>query len=900
MSRDIVAVAPNQTLAEAAETMTRLGVSALLVTEAGEPVGIVTERDILRAMGADTDLCEPVAGVMSRPVATVPADADSREAYHQLVRRGIRHLLVVDGRQAPVGMVSESDFRKDRGLEDFIRPRDVAGAMAKRVTRLGESATVAEAAALMEKEGCGYVVVVDDGDRPLGIVTERDMVRLYHGKAGRRLLAQAMSKPVAVIDPDAPLQEAVERMRQRRLRRLVVTDAAGVVAGVLTEHDLVRHLEHEYVDLLRDTVQAQARELREFHRMLGRREKLDEILAAASDLALVASRRNGRIIYANEHAQELLGKATALPGAFLPETLAAAGFEADWVREAWCVLRERGKWSGEAGLASLADQRYFDIHASLLSTGGAKPFGYVLTLRDITSQRLAVSALQASETRYRTLVEHLPMRVFVKDRRFAYVSCNSKYAGDVAIAPADIVGKTDFEFFPAELAERYQNDDRRVMTEGLTLTVEEPFVDRQGRRLWIHTSKVPLRDDAGAIQGVVGIFADITERKRAEEELRRVNWALRALSRSNSALIHAESEENQFQTCCETVTSDGFYPLAWIGWALDDAEKTVQVRAAAGPARDYLQGLRVSWGDNALGRGPTGTVIRSGVTYVNNDLAGNPAFAPWREKARRAGLAASIVLPIKIGGATLGALNIYAREPDAFGAAEVALMEELAADLGFGVQTRGVEEAFKAAQAQREKQAEKLRDALESIIGAVGATLERRDPYTAGHERRVSDLAATLAGHLGLESERVHGLRLAGTVHDIGKVQVPAEILSRPVRLNDMEMALVRTHAETGYEILKDIDFPWPIAEIVRQHHEYLDGSGYPHGRKGDEILLEARILTVADIVEAMSSHRPYRPGLGLDAALGQIQSMRGGQLDPCVVDACVELFRRRDYRFPE
>ncbi len=187
---------------------------------------------------------------------------------------------------------------------------------------------------------------------------------------------------------------------------------------------------------------------------------------------------------------------------------------------------------------------------------------------------------------------------------------------------------------------------------------------------------------------------------------------------------------------------------------------------------------------------------------------------------------------------------------------------------------------------------------LEQSLQAISTMLEKRDPYTAGHQQRVADLAEKIALELGLSKEQAHGIRLAGIVHDIGKIQTPAEVLTKPGKLTDIEFSLIKLHPQTGYDILKNIKFPWPIAEAVLQHHERLDGSGYPQGLKGKKIILEARIISVADVVEAMSSHRPYRAGLGLEAALEEITSKRGIHFDPDVVDACLRLFKEHGYKF--
>ena len=183
-------------------------------------------------------------------------------------------------------------------------------------------------------------------------------------------------------------------------------------------------------------------------------------------------------------------------------------------------------------------------------------------------------------------------------------------------------------------------------------------------------------------------------------------------------------------------------------------------------------------------------------------------------------------------------------------------------------------------------------------IQALVAMVEMRDPYTSGHQRRVANLAPAIAAEMGLSSELIEGIRMAGAIHDIGKIAVPAEILSKPGKITETEFEMIKAHSQIGYNILKEIEFPWPIAKIVLQHQERIDGSGYPAGLSDGKIILEARILAVADVVEAMSSHRPYRPALGIDTALEGIFKNRDILYDSDVVDACVKLFRERGFKF--
>lgn len=186
---------------------------------------------------------------------------------------------------------------------------------------------------------------------------------------------------------------------------------------------------------------------------------------------------------------------------------------------------------------------------------------------------------------------------------------------------------------------------------------------------------------------------------------------------------------------------------------------------------------------------------------------------------------------------------------------------------------------------------DKLRKTLDAVIQTMALTVEMRDPYTAGHQRRVAQLACAIAGELNLPQEKINGIRVAGIIHDIGKICVPSEILSKPGRITEMEFSLIKEHPRTGYDIIKGIDFPWPVAQSVLQHHERLNGSGYPGKLSGEGIILEARVLAVSDTVEAMASHRPYRPALGIDKALDEVSQKKGVLYDAGVVDACLRVF---------
>jgi putative two-component system response regulator len=202
------------------------------------------------------------------------------------------------------------------------------------------------------------------------------------------------------------------------------------------------------------------------------------------------------------------------------------------------------------------------------------------------------------------------------------------------------------------------------------------------------------------------------------------------------------------------------------------------------------------------------------------------------------------------------------------------------------------------AEKENKQALQKLRKTITGTIYAMAMTIEIRDPYTAGHQRRVASLSRAIGKELCLSPLQIEGLGMAGVIHDIGKISIPSEILSKPGNLNKLEYEIMKTHPQVGYNILKSIEFPWPLAEITAQHHERLDGSGYPLGLKENEIIFEAKILSVADVVEAMASHRPYRAAKGIDFALNEISKRRGIAFDPQVIDVCLHLFNKKDYKF--
>ncbi len=378
----------------------------------------------------------------------------------------------------------------------------------------------------------------------------------------------------------------------------------------------------------------------------------------------------------------------------------------------------------------------------------------------------------------------------------------------------------------------------------------------------------------------------------ANQDLQRVNRALETISLCNEVLIHAVDETQLLREMCQIIIENAGYQFVWVGYKELDEAKTIKPITHAGNYIQYVERDQVSWGDTEHGRGPSGMAIKTQHPALIKNALTDPDYAVWRRHAQQLGYRSVLALPLVSFHQVLGVMTIYSRQEDGFSTTEIELLDQLSKDLAFGIvslRTRLLQE----------QSSERLMESLEGTISAMSATMEMRDRYTSGHQQRVAEISRSIAEEMGLTADEIHGIYLAAQIHDIGKIHIPAEILTKPGRLNELEYSLVKTHPQNGFDVLKNIKFPWPIARMIHQHHERLDGSGYPLGLKNQEICLGAKIIAVADVLEAMYSHRPYRPALGLEPALEEIRSHSGTQFDPLVVAACLRLFEEKGYNIP-
>jgi HD-GYP domain-containing protein (c-di-GMP phosphodiesterase class II) len=433
-----------------------------------------------------------------------------------------------------------------------------------------------------------------------------------------------------------------------------------------------------------------------------------------------------------------------------------------------------------------------------------------------------------------------------------------------------------------------------AILEGRAVNAMDLHYPEEGR--WRELTLSPIAD-RHASHGMVHLLRDVTPRKHAEEDLKRLNRVLRAITASNQTLIHASDEDSLLRDICAIVVEKGGYRMAWVGYTDETPGRPIIPKAWAGEERGYLSETTFTWGDSRFDERPASMAIRTGKISICNDIATDPNFGEARDAALRRGFAATTAFPLfDSEHQTIGMLAIYSDEAHIFNSEEVAILSELAGDLGYGINALRAGSARASAETQAREWQRQLAGTLEQTVQALAGMVELRDPYTAGHQRRVAELAVAIGREMQLDELRLEGLLVTGLVHDVGKIQVPSEILSRPCRFTDLEFNLVKGHSDAGYEILKVVPFPWPVADTVRQHHERLDGSGYPNGLMGNEMLLEARIIAVADVVEAMASYRPYRDALEIDEVMNEIERQAGILYDLDVVTACLRLFREQGF----
>lgn len=727
----------------------------------------------------------------------------------------------------------------------------------------------------------------------------------------------------------------------------------------------------------------------------------------------------GRVLFSRRW-REILGFGDGEPGQRIEDWLALvhADDRAPLQAQVDAVL-ERGEtlYQSEHRLRC-ADGRYKWVHDRGMVVerdARGRPRRMVGTIADIDARK----RLELDRERYYRLFQLSLEPLCIMDTATVTLQAVNKGFTDLlGYTEDEMAGRSPTDFMAPEDVAPTASAVRDFLVSGVLDALDNRYLTRDGRRVILSWRAFLDRDN-----GLMYWSArDVTEHRAAQHRVQRLDRLYAALSACNSAIVRCESEDELVREICHIVVRHGGLRMAWLG-RIDRESRRVEVVHADGAGLDYLDGIEISVdADNPHGRGPTGTAGRENRPVWFEDLADNPAFAPWRDRAAKFGWRAAAALPVRRGGEPVAVLSLYADEAEFFDADIRKLLIEMSHDIGYAFDKFDAEAASARSRAELEESEQRFRALVEqgiagayivqdgrlvyanprlaailgyddfrellerspevlavpadrarmvanlrqliegevprletlftgvrkdgslvevsthssvatyrgrlAVIGLLqdmsdrqvaedhvrhyAAKLESmllgtvnmvtsisdlRDPYTAGHERRVAEIAAALGRELGLEESRIEGLRIAGLLHDVGNILIPAEILSKPGKLSETEFGIVQEHARAGHDVLKDIDFPWPVAAVALQHHERLDGSGYPQGLKGDAIVLEARIVAVADVVEAMASHRPYRPAIGVEAALAEIEQGAGTRYDAQVVAACLRLYRERGFQ---
>ena len=510
--------------------------------------------------------------------------------------------------------------------------------------------------------------------------------------------------------------------------------------------------------------------------------------------------------------------------------------------------------------------------------------GLAIWVRDESPQAEAAEHLRRVQARSEALIQRSGDVILLIDAEGSLTYASPALARVLGYAPEEVLGRSAFDFV--------HPDDLHVAAESMASILEstglaEPVTYRvrhaDGSWRWMEDVANNLLDDP-LVGGIVVTLRDVTAQRQAAAAVADLNRVLRTVTAADVAVVRATTEEELLTEMCRVVVETGGYQLAWIAGPDPFRAGCVRPVAVFGAAPTLPEQV-IAASHGPVAHGVTTEAIFAGRTVHLADVAELPEGLPLRELSLESGYRSQIALPLAVDGQVAYALTIHAAEAGTFDADEIALFEQLATNLAFGISSL--------------RTLRRAEHNLDVLVSTVAGVAEHRDPYTAGHQLRVAEVASAIAAELGLLADQVAGIEIAARLHDIGKIAVPSEILTKPGRLAPEELALIRRHAQVGQAMVQGIEFPWPVARMIGEHHERLDGSGYPNGLVGDQIHLGSQILAVADMVEAMVSHRPYRPGKGLDVALAQVESERGTSLDADVVDACLRLFRDHGYQLP-
>ncbi|MDD8021028.1 MAG: PAS domain S-box protein [Acidobacteriota bacterium] len=485
---------------------------------------------------------------------------------------------------------------------------------------------------------------------------------------------------------------------------------------------------------------------------------------------------------------------------------------------------------------------YVVINDRIKRDAHGKPVGVYSTMVDITDYKKMEAELKASEERYKDLVEKAGIAILMDDKEGKFKYINKRYAEIFGYTVKEMKGLSIFSVIhPDDLNRVTSYHLGRIRGKKVPSRYEYKGIKKDGSVVYLEVDSAPIKEGK-TIVGTRSYQWDITDRKKTEVAIQESEELFRAIVEHSHDGILLIDENFKIVYCNgELIQNLDYHVDEILG---HDFRDFLDEESRPLVADHYRRRQR---GEKVPPRYEFNIVRKDGVK-------------------RRVEISSEVI-------------------------------KNAAGKMRTVAQLLDITERKKAEELNHEMM-RNLRRSLNSTINVIALTVEARDPFTSGHQRRVADLARTIATEMGLPKDSVEAIRSAAIIHDLGKIHVPADILNKPSKLSEIEYKFIKSHPRVAYDILKDIEFPWPVAKIIYQHHERWNGSGYPQGLSGKNILPEARILAVADVVEAMASHRPYRPPLGIEKALEELRENKGKLYDPDVVDACFRVFKEKHYAF--
>ena len=482
--------------------------------------------------------------------------------------------------------------------------------------------------------------------------------------------------------------------------------------------------------------------------------------------------------------------------------------------------------------------KYGEVSGSPMMRNG-KIIGIISVARNITERKRAEDALQVSEKYFKEITENSSDIIVITDKNGDIKYCSRSTERFTGYKPEELIGRNVIRIIHPDDVKRAVGDfGKAILAKDSAIPNGFRIVHKDGSERYFEGLGKNLLDNP-SVAGFIMNVHDTTERKQADE-------ALRESERKYKSLI------DNFQDIILTINLEG--KITFASQSIKEKLGYESAETINMSILDFVQEEDHQRVMENLQKGMKGEKITGFQIQVITKSGKRVFFESFFSRVYKDG--------------------------------EVVGAQAIIKDI---TESKRAEEELK-------QSFERMRKALGATVQSISMIVEMKDPYTAGHQQRVSDLARAISTEMGLSADQRDFIRTASAIHDLGKISIPAEILSKSTKLTDLEFSLIKTHSQSGYDILKDIDFPWPVADVVLQHHERMNGSGYPQGLKGDDILLEARIMAVADVVEAIGSHRPYRPSLGIDFALDEISRNKGILYDADVVDACLKLFQEKGY----